>query len=170
MHCLFKQKKAKQTKTKPTSIIRLQIGWELRNLRYWRHHPDSACLVIISTLLCNDVFITELLALDLLPILPRLLCQITGHWPTCDWLLLGQTLSPCQVAQANVCCCPVTQSRLTFCDSMDCSMPGLPVPQNLPEFAQVHVYCISDVIQPSHPLMPSSPSALNLSQHQGLYQ
>ena len=32
------------------------------------------------------------------------------------------------------------------------------------------VHCISDAIQPSHPLMPSSPSALNLSQHQGLFQ
>ena len=47
---------------------------------------------------------------------------------------------------------------------------SLPDPQNLPEFAQFHVHCISDVIQPSHPLMPSSPSALNISQHQGLYQ
>ena len=47
---------------------------------------------------------------------------------------------------------------------------SLPVPQNLPEFAQFHVHCISDVIQPSHPLMPSSPSVLNLSQHQELFQ
>ena len=31
--------------------------------------------------------------------------------------------------------------------------------------AQVHVHCISDAIQLSHPLTPSSPSALNLSQH-----
>ena len=30
------------------------------------------------------------------------------------------------------------------------------------KFAQVHVHCISDAIQPSHPLMPSSPSTLNL--------
>ena len=30
------------------------------------------------------------------------------------------------------------------------------------EFAQVHVHCISDAIQPSHPLMPSSSLALNL--------
>ena len=30
-------------------------------------------------------------------------------------------------------------------------------------FAQVCVHCISEAIQPSHPLMPSSPSALNLS-------
>ena len=169
MHCLFKQKKAKQTKTKPTSIIRLQIGWELRKLRHWRHLPDSACLVIISILLCNDVFITELSALALLPILLCLLCLIC-HWPTYDWLLFGQTLSPCQVAQANVCCCSVTQSCLTFCDSLDCSMPGLSVPYHLLKFVQVHVHCISDVIQPSHPLTPSSPSALNLSQHQGLFQ
>ena len=41
--------------------------------------------------------------------------------------------------------------------------PGYPVPHHLPEFAQVHVHCISDAIHPSHPLMPSSPSALNLS-------
>ena len=52
---------------------------------------------------------------------------------------------------------------------MNCSMPGLPVPHHLPEFAQVHVHWISDVIQPSHLLLPSS-SAPNLSQHQGLFQ
>ena len=40
----------------------------------------------------------------------------------------------------------------------------------VPEFAQVHVRCIGDAIQPSHPLTPSSPSALNLSQHQGLFK
>ena len=53
---------------------------------------------------------------------------------------------------------------------MDCSTPGLPVPHHLSEFAQVHVHCIGGAIQPSHPLMPSFPSALNLSQHQGLFQ
>ena len=37
-------------------------------------------------------------------------------------------------------------------------------------FVQVHVHCISDAIQPSHPLMLSFPCALNLSQHQGLFQ
>ena len=39
-----------------------------------------------------------------------------------------------------------------FVTPMDCSTPGLPVPHHLPEFSQVHVYWISDVIQPSHPL------------------
>ena len=53
---------------------------------------------------------------------------------------------------------------------MACSSPGLSVPHHLPKFAQVHVHCIGDAIQPSHPLMPSSPTALNLSQHQGLFQ
>ena len=48
------------------------------------------------------------------------------------------------------------------------SMPGLPVPPHLPKCAQVHVHCIGDAIQPSHPLTPSSPSSLNLSQHQGV--
>ena len=62
----------------------------------------------------------------------------------------------------------VAQSCLTLCSSMDCSMPSFPVHHNYLEFAQVHVYHISDAIQPSHPLMPSSPSARNLSQHHGL--
>ena len=65
------------------------------------------------------------------------------------------------------CCCPVAQLCVTLCNSIDCRMPGLPVPHNLLKFAQVHVHCIGDAIQPSHPLMPSFLSALNLSQHQG---
>ena len=55
-------------------------------------------------------------------------------------------------------CCSVTQSCLTLCNHMDCSTPGLPVPHHLLKFAQVHVHCVSDAIQPSHPLTPSSPS------------
>ena len=62
------------------------------------------------------------------------------------------------------------QLSLTLCNPMDCSVSGLPVPHHLPEFAQVHVHCIGDGIQPSHPLTPSSPSAVSLFQHQGLFQ
>ena len=43
---------------------------------------------------------------------------------------------------------------------MDCSIQGLPVPLHLLEFAQVHFHCISDAIQSSHPVTPSSPSVL----------
>ena len=52
---------------------------------------------------------------------------------------------------------------------MDCSTPGLPVPHHLPKFAQVHVHFKGNAIQLSHLLTPSSPSALNLSQHQRLF-
>ena len=41
---------------------------------------------------------------------------------------------------------------------MNCSMPGLPIHHQLPEFTQTHVHWVSDAIQPSHPL--SSPSPL----------
>ena len=52
---------------------------------------------------------------------------------------------------------------------MNHSLPGLPVHHQLPESAQTHVHCVSDAIQPSHPLSSPSPPALNLSQHQGLF-
>ena len=53
---------------------------------------------------------------------------------------------------------------------MDCSMPGLPVHQQLPEFTQTHVHRVGDAIQPSHPLLSPSPPTFNLSQHHGLFQ
>ena len=40
---------------------------------------------------------------------------------------------------------------------MDGSMPGFPVLHYLPDFAQTHIHCISDTIQPSHPLSFPSP-------------
>ena len=58
---------------------------------------------------------------------------------------------------------------LPLCNSMDCSMPGLPVHHQLPEFTQTHVHWVGDAIQPSHPLLSHSPPAFNLSQHQGLF-
>ena len=64
----------------------------------------------------------------------------------------------------------VTQLCLILCDPMDSSMPGFPVHHQLPELIQTHVHRVSDAIQPSHPLLSPSPSAFNLSQHQGLFQ
>ena len=61
-----------------------------------------------------------------------------------------------------VCVCvqfsSVARSCLTLCDPMNCSMPGLPVHHQLPEFTQTHVHGVGDAIQPSHPL--SSPLLL----------
>ena len=44
------------------------------------------------------------------------------------------------------------QSSLALCDAMNCSKPGFPILNYLPEFAQTHVHWVSDAIQPSHPL------------------
>ena len=66
-------------------------------------------------------------------------------------------------------CCSVAQSCPTFWDCMDCSTPSFPVLHHLPELAQTHVHWNDDAIQPSHPLSNPSPSAFNLSQHQGLF-
>ena len=68
------------------------------------------------------------------------------------------------------CCCSVTKLCLILCDPMDCSTPGFPVLHHLPEFAQTHVHWVGDTMQPFHSLSPPSPPALNISQHQGLFQ
>ena len=77
----------------------------------------------------------------------------------CSLSVLHLTLVSCSVAKS----CP------TVCDPMGCSRSGFPVPHHLLEFAQVHVHCLGDAIQPSHLLSPSS-FAFSLSQHQGLFQ
>ena len=74
----------------------------------------------------------------------------------CRWILYRGCFS---VAQ-----CP------NLCKRMDCSTPGLPVPNHLLEFAQVHVPWISGAFHLSCPLLLSSLFAFTLSQHQGLFQ
>ena len=56
----------------------------------------------------------------------------------------------------------VPQPCPTLCSPTDRSMSGFPVHHHLPELAQTHVHGVSDAIQPSHPLLPPSPPALNL--------
>ena len=52
------------------------------------------------------------------------------------------------------CCCSVAKWCLTFCDPMDCSMPGFPLLHHIPMFTQTYVLLVSDAFQPSHPLFP----------------
>ena len=44
------------------------------------------------------------------------------------------------------CCCSVIQLCPTLFDPTDCSTPGFPVLNYLPEFAQTHVHWVSDAI------------------------
>ena len=51
------------------------------------------------------------------------------------------TFVPCVILGWVIdCCCSVTKSCLTLCNSGDCSTPGFPVLHYLPEFAQSHRY------------------------------
>ena len=68
------------------------------------------------------------------------------------------------------CSWSVFKPYLTLCDPINCSTPGSSVFHYLPELAQTYVHWVSDAIQPSQPLSPTSPFALNLSQNQGLFQ
>ena len=66
---------------------------------------------------------------------------------------------------------PVQFSCLVVSDSLrphGLQHAGFPVLHHLLVFAQIHVHRVSDAIQPSRSL--SSPPALNLSQHQGLFK
>ena len=85
---------------------------------------------------------------------------ILKHWPP------GKSNSIIMFINVNHPCSCCSVSHVRLCDPMDCSMPGFPLLHYLPEFAQTHVHWVSDGIQPSHPLLPPSPLALNLSQHQ----
>ena len=67
-------------------------------------------------------------------------------------------------------CSLVTKLYLTLCNPVDCRAPGFPILHYLLEFVQTHVHQAGDSMQPIHPLLPPSPPALTLSQHQGLLQ
>ena len=56
----------------------------------------------------------------------------------------------------SICCHSVSQSCLTLCDPMDCSMPDFPVLHRLPAFAQTHVHWLrmpSNHLILCHPLL-----------------
>ena len=91
---------------------------------------------------------------------------LSNHLILCHPLLLPSIFPNIRVYQFS----SVTQPCLTLCNPINRSTPGLPVHHQLPESTQTHVHQVDDAIQPSHPLLSPSPPALNLSQHQGLFQ
>ena len=118
---------------------------------------------------------------------PQYMYKPTLLWRSNSWLATQPKLqqSRTSVHAMNQCICQtgladdwldsihfssVAQSCPALCNPMDCSTPGLPVYHQLLELTQTHVHLVSDTIQPSHPLSFPSPPALNLSQHQGLFE
>ena len=98
--------------------------------------------------------------------------QKTGQW---IFVLRESTFFSCDRKKlrgrhSSVQFSSVAHSCPTLCDPMNRSTPGLPVHHQLPEFTQTLVHWVGDAIQPSHPLSSLSPPALNLSQHQGLFE
>ena len=67
------------------------------------------------------------------------------------------------------CCCSVAKSCLTLW-SHGLHYARLSYPLLSPRVCSNSVHWISDAIKPTHPLLPCSPFAFNLSQHQGLFQ
>ena len=92
-----------------------------------------------------------------------------GSFPMSQLFALGGQSIGVSASASVLQDCSVAKSFLILCDPIDCSMPGFPVLHSLLELAQTHVHWVGNAIQPSHPLLPPSPLALNLSQHQGLF-
>ena len=81
-----------------------------------------------------------------------------------------QLQMPCYNIRKQLLLFSLSCFRLFVTLSMDCSMLAFPFLHYVPEFAQTLVHWVDDAIQPSHPLLPTSPPVLNLSQQQGLFQ
>ena len=137
-----------------------------KNMTHWRLRRWLASF-------SNEIFLNYVLFKDTVLLYTEEITEwckhnFYGYWETKKfmWLILlywsgiKPTTSLSSVAQS----CP------TLCDPMDCTTPGFPVHHQLPKLAQTHVHQVGDAIQPSHPLSSPSPSALNLSQHQGIFQ
>ena len=99
----------------------------------------------------------------------------------------GRRVDPLGVGMGYCCSDAKLYPTTCLCNPTDCAhqaplsmgffrqeyWSGLPFPSpgyHLLEFAQTFVHWVSDAIQSSHPLWSLSPPALNLSQHQGLFQ
>ena len=86
-------------------------------------------------------------------------CYITVHHSNLKYFQLFIWQSTVMNGFVCFCCSSFAQLCLTLCDPTDYSTPGFPVLHYLPELAQTHVHFLSDGIQPSHTLSPSSPPA-----------
>ena len=118
----------------------------------------TLCYIVACFLFCPSLYCMILL---------QYIHSIFGAQLSCFWCLAKAVMGIIIHQFSSI---QVTQSCLTLCDPMDCSVPGLPVHYQLPEFMQTYVHWVGNAIQPSHPLSSPSPAVLNLSHHQGLFK
>ena len=119
---------------------------------------------IMHYLLCYLIFQSQHTLVILLSTLDIVSSQLN------ETFLRTRSVSLCSQMHFSVQFSSVAQLCLTLFNPMGCSMPGLPVHHQFPQFGQTHVHWVGDAIQPSHPLSPPSPPAFNLSQHQSLFK
>ena len=128
----------------------------------------SASLAILPVMFRVD-FLTGLISL-----LSKGLSSLLQHHNSKGSILLHSTFLMVQLSHpyktiGNTIRSDQSQACPTLCNPMNHSTPGLLVHQ-IPEFTETHVHRVINAIQPSHPLLSPSPLALNLSQHQSLFQ
>ena len=159
---------------------RIQAGWDTLV-------PSGCDLTTSNVLMC--VLACECpgrTAVSALCVSVHTVYQVSWQWKEsslCDlWLIttIGWECGTAQAADGHLVWSRRKQKSLIssvqslnhvrLCDPMDCSTPGFPVLQQLPELTQTLVHLASDAIQPSHPLLSPSSPAFNLSQHQDLFQ
>ena len=120
---------------------------------YWKLHLQNEMATIILIMIIAAIHILN----------------YVGDFVKCtSWII---SFNPSVVFSSELTralCCSVAKFNVTLWDPMDYSTTGFPV-HHLPDFAQIHVHRVGDVIQPSHPLSSPSPPAFNLSQHEDLF-
>ena len=79
-----------------------------------------------------------------------------GLWISWSWSLAKRDLLSSLVLVFPCCCRSVTKFFQLFVTPWTAARQAL-VLHYLPEFAEIHVHWVGDVIQPSHPLSPTSP-------------
>ena len=116
-------------------ILECEVKWALESITMNKSSGDDRIPVEPFQILKDD-------AVKVL----HSICQHiwkTQQWPQ-DWKRSVFILIPkkgnAKECSGSVEFIAVAQSCPTLCDPMDCSMPGLPVHHQLPEFTQIHVH------------------------------
>ena len=100
-------------------------------------------------------------------IIPQFWKSDSVPWKLQWWIqTFGKEITPVLYVWSSVQFSSVQSLSRVWLFATPCSMPGLPVHHQLPEFTQAHVRWVGDAIQPSHPLSSPSPPAPNPYQHQ----